>query len=124
MPKTPGLPAWVTWFALTVFFVGSVNGLAALAGWNGDPALSPAVGGRMLGVAMIAGLAVFTRSRHIYLAAFMAGVAASIGDVLTEAARPVPTLANGGIALAFLGIGLLALMTTIRAGRREDRREA
>ena len=118
--KTPGIPLWVTLFALLTFVFGAVLGLMAFFGpmpgfENVDPSLAASWGGRALGIGLAALLAVFLRSPDAYIVAFAAGAFRDIGDIVGEFGRPQPSMGVLVVTFLFLAICIYGISVAFKA---------
>lgn len=102
MLKTPGIPLWVTIFALLLLGTGVGVGIMTFA----NPDMGPSMAGRTLGLGLAAGLAVFLKSPAAYLLAFIAGIPREIGDILAELSKAEPSYQVIGFIALFLILGL------------------
>ena len=90
MFRTPGMPIWVTVFALISFLVGCASGLVFLfsGGHEGiSDFVTVSLGGRNIGMGLAAGVAVLLKNPSAYIAAFIGGLARDLGDLAAGIVR-------------------------------------
>lgn len=111
--KTENIPLWVT--LLAIVFALSAMGLgimSALGPVPDAPQITAFLGGRSFGIGLVFGLAVIFKSPAVYTAAFLAGFAREIGDMLGEFAKLEPSMnviiMGAGFALVTLFAAYLA----------------
>ncbi len=117
MLKTPGLPIWVTIFALVVLAFGSLGVVACFGdGMEGmTSAMSISWGGRHLGLGLAAGMAVLLKSPAAYMAAFVGGLGRDAGDLVGELSKADHNLGIVVFLIVFLILGALAIYTANKA---------
>lgn len=114
--KAPGVPTWVSVFAIFMTVTGIVVGVVALV----DPSIFPfsdghlALGrrwaGRNLGLAVVTAGAVALRQSSAYVLALAGGIAREVGDLAAAATEGDSTIP----ALLFIAIGLSAIVSIQR----------
>lgn len=119
MLKTPGLPIWVTIFALIVFALACVLGVMALAGSGADPNMTVSWGGRTLGLGLAAGLAVALKSPAAYIVAFAGGLAREAGDLLAHLAAPESSIGVLVGIVVFFVAGVLGIIAALKARNQQ-----
>jgi len=129
MLKTPGIPTWVTIFALIVFVVCGALGLLAMLGQAAGRELvfgqgfgqdmkawvGISWGGRQLGLALAAAIAVLLKSPTAYIAAFVGGVGRDVGDLIAELGKAEPSLGPIAGIVVFLIAGILGIVAAHKA---------
>lgn len=115
--QTPGVPAWVTVFVSFMAIAGLAAGVVALVDpsvfffTEADTALGQRWAGRMLGLGIVTGAAVVTRSRQLYVLVLLAGLARELGDLAGAVTDDEPIF----LAIGTLIIGILAIDAIRRA---------
>jgi len=116
MFKTPGIPIWVTTFALIVFVVACASSFAVVQGLHGDDfGMNLSWAGRNIGLGLIAGFAILLKSPTAYIVAFIGGLSRDLSDLIGELSKPE---VNPGIViflLIFLLAGALGLIAANKA---------
>jgi hypothetical protein len=117
MLKTPGIPMWVTIYALIVFVVGSLGLMAmlgpAMEGMNSSMSIS--WGGRHFGLGLAAGVAVLLKNPNAYIAAFVGGVGRDLGDLIAHLGKSEPSIGVLVGIVVFLIAGVLGIMAAYKA---------
>ena len=118
MLKTPGIPMWVTIFALVAFLMACASGLAGVfsQGMEGiNESMSISWGGRSIGLGLAAGLAVFLKSPGAYIVAFVGGLARDLGDLVANLGKEVSDIGVILFLVVFLIAGVLGAMAANKA---------
>ena len=105
---------WVTLFALIAFAMACASGLAGVfsQGMEGiNESMSISWGGRSIGLGLTAGVAVFLKSPHAYMVAFIGGLARDLGDLAGSFTKPDLQIGVVFFLVVFLiagGLGTIA----------------
>lgn len=106
--KAPGIPLWVTLFAIITVLLGVMLGGIAFLGQGPESFMGPSWGGRSIGLALVMALAIWFKNPVAYLLAFVGGFAREAGDLVQELAKAEPGM---GVV-----IGVIAFMIFCAAG--------
>jgi ABC-type polysaccharide/polyol phosphate export permease len=117
--RVPGVPFWVTIFALILACGGAIVGILAyahspLATWN------PSWGGRTLGLALGMALAIWLRAPAGYAVAFLGALFRDIGDLWRIIETPLPDLGLMGWLVILILLEAFAFVASFKAARRRD----
>ena len=116
--KTEYIPIWMTFLAIIFAFSGMGLGIMSLFGPIPDAAqITPYLGGRSFGVGVAFAVAVLFKSPTTYIAAFIAGAAREIGDVIGELANAVPNMVTIGVEAGLAVVCLFAAYLAFKARR-------
>ncbi len=117
--KAPGVPLLVTLYLFVVIGFGVVLGIPALFGNGMMETQTVGWGGRELGIAIGAIIAVVSRNAMAYLIVFVAGVFRELSDAL-EALAERPANTASAVMIGVLGlVGALCAWFSYR-GLREN----
>ena len=117
MFKTPGIPTWMTIFALILFALGAVLGISAFIGQGAEPFMNASWGGRHLGIGVAAGLAVLLRSPSAYFVIFAASVIQNLGDLIAEVSKAEPSMGPIVGVLLFTTLSIAGCIWALKARR-------
>ncbi len=127
--KTPGIPMWVTIFAMIAFVTGCALGLMAIFGqaWGQGfaqafgqesmRAISTSWGSRTLGLGLIYGIAILLKSPNAYIVAFVGGLGRDLGDLLGELNESEPHISIMIGTAVFFIVGVLGIVAAYKARR-------
>ena len=71
-----------------------------------NPIMTPSLGGRSIGLALVTGLAVVMKNPSVYLAGFLGGVLREIGDLVAEFGKAEADIGViiGIVLMLFIGL--------------------
>lgn len=113
--RVPGVPIWATLYMLVVIAFGVILGIPALIGEGFTDLQTIGWGGRELGVAVGAIIALVLRNALAYFLIFVIGTFRELSDML-EALDETPSNTSSAIQVGvFLVIGIACAIVSYRA---------
>ncbi len=122
--KAPGVPIWVTLYLLVVIGFGVILGIPALLDNGMMETQTVGWGGRELGIAIGAIIALLTRNPMAYTVIFVAGVFRELSDML-EALAETPANTASAVMIGALGlVGAVCAWFSYRAAQAQGNASA
>ncbi len=113
--KTPGIPLWATLFLCLIVVLGFVMGLMALTGNGALESHNISWGGRQIGLAAVALIAIWLRNTAVYFAAFIGAAFKEFSDMLELFATGTADTMGVGFLVVFILAELVGAFFSFRA---------
>ncbi len=113
--KAPSIPIAVTAYLCLVIAIGVVLGTPALFGGGLMETHTVGWGGRELGIAIAAIIALILRSPAAYLVIFVAGIFREVSDALEALAETPANMMSAAMISVFIVLGLICAWFSYRA---------
>ena len=113
--KTPGIPVWTTVVLALIIALSIVSSSLAITGNGLEDYMGGAWGGRNIGLAIVAAIAIWLKNPVAYIAAFAGGIARDAGDIIEQFQADEVGWPLVGFAAVLIGVWVFGILAANKA---------
>ena len=113
--KTAGIPLWLTIVMILIILLSFMSGGMAMVGNGMDDFMGPSWGGRNLGLAFAAIVAILLKSPIAYIATLVGWIGRDVGDIVDNFASGAPQMPIVIFAVVLIAIWVYGIIAANKA---------